>query len=90
MLMAAAITAQERPMPEKVYAHLDRNCYAAGETIWLKGYVEDAKASGGTSRFLYAELLDADGKTILRSKIRQGRDGFAGYLELPDSLKTGN
>lgn len=90
MLMAATITAQERPMPEKVYAHLDRNCYAAGETIWLKGYVEDAKASGGTSRFLYAELLDADGKTILRSKIRQGRDGFAGYLELPDSLKTGN
>lgn len=90
LLTAATLTAQERPVPEKVYAHLDRNCYAAGETIWLKGYVENAKDSGETSRFLYAELLDADGKTVLRSKIRQGREGFAGHLDLPDSLLTGN
>ena len=28
--------------PEKVYLHFDRSCYTAGETIWFKGWVQEA------------------------------------------------
>ncbi len=28
--------------PEKEYVHLDRTYFAAGETLWLKGYVVSA------------------------------------------------
>ena len=45
--------AQSLEGPEKVYVHLDRTFFAAGETIWLKGYVENALPAADTSRFLY-------------------------------------
>ena len=28
--------------PEKVYLHFDRSCYKAGETVWFKGWVQEA------------------------------------------------
>lgn len=76
--------------PEKVFVHVDRTYFAAGETIWLKGYVESALPAADTSRFLYVELLDAErGESVLRSKIRCGEEGFAGHLDLPEDLKGG-
>ena len=78
-------------MPEKVYVHLDRTCYAVGETMWLAGYVENALPAAETSRYLYVELLDPErGEALLRTKVKRGGDGFAGHLDLPDSLASGN
>lgn len=82
--------AQSVAGPEKVYVHLDRTFFAVGETIWLKGYVENALPAADTSRFLYVELLDAEkGESVLRSKIRRGADGFAGHVDLPETLQGG-
>ena len=78
---------------EKVYVHLDRTYYAAGETAWLKAYVEDApsRETAAASRFLYVELLEPEsGTALLRTKIKQGPDGLAGHLDLPDTLHSGN
>ena len=78
---------------EKVYVHLDRTYYAAGETAWLKAYVEDVQSrdTATASRFLYVELLDpADGAALLRTKIKGGPDGLSGHLDLPDTLHSGN
>lgn len=76
--------------PEKVFVHLDRTYFAAGETIWMKGYVESIAPVPDTSRFLYVELLDGEsGETALRNKIRMSQDGFAGYLDLPENLEGG-
>ena len=78
---------------EKVYVHLDRTYYAAGETAWLKAYVEDAPSrdTAGTSRFLYVELLEPEsGTALLRTKIKAGPDGLAGHLDFPDTLHSGN
>ena len=85
------VRAQEPLVPEKVYVHLDRTCYAVGETVWLAGYVENALPGADTSRFLYVELLDPErGEALLRTKVKRGADGFAGHLDLPDSLASGN
>ena len=78
-------------VPEKVYVHLDRTCFAAGETMWLAGYVENALPEADTSRFLYAELTGPDGgEALVRTKIKRGRRGFEGHLDIPDSLASGD
>ena len=78
---------------EKVYVHMDRTYYAAGETAWLKAYVEDVQDadSSSASRFLYVELLDlAGGTPLLRTKIKEGPDGLSGHFDFPDTLHSGN
>ena len=77
--------------PEKVYLHYDRSCYVAGETIWFKGWVQEAsgRSSLPQSNILYAELLDGRGEAVIRVKIKRTEDGFPGCLELPEDLESG-
>lgn len=91
LLCGATVSlAQKGPVPEKVYVHLDRTYFAIGETVWLKGYVENALPSADTSRFLYVELVGGkDDDAVLRSKIRLGEEGFAGHLDLPEDMQGG-
>ncbi|MBO4476157.1 MAG: hypothetical protein J5737_05515 [Bacteroidales bacterium] len=78
--------------PEKVYLHFDRTCYTAGESIWFKGWVQDASRNSclPPSNFLYAEVLNDSGEAVVRVKIKRSGDGFPGCIELPDNLKTGD
>lgn len=87
---AGALQAQPVMVAEQVYVHLDRTYFAAGETIWLKGYVDDVLPDEYASLYLYVELLKpGKGEAVLRAKIRRGEDGFAGHLDLPDDLPGG-
>lgn len=89
LMLSCAAFAQ--PYPEKVYVHLDRTFFAAGETIWLKAYVEDELPDEYASLFLYVELLEQGKKeAVLRAKIRRGEEGFAGHLDLPEELPGGH
>ena len=78
--------------PEKVYLHIDRTCYTAGENIWFKAWVRDASdyTMLPRSKFVYAEVLDEKGDAVARVKIKRSKDGFPGCIELPPSLETGN
>ena len=78
--------------PEKVYLHFDRCCYTAGETLWFKGWVQEASRLSALppSNFLYAEVLDAQGAAVVRVKIKRTRGAFPGCIELPDNLATGD
>lgn len=78
--------------PEKVYLHFDRSCYTAGETIWFKGWVQEASSLSvlPPSNFIYAEVLDSRGEAVVRVKIKRTDDGFPGCIELPDNLETGD
>jgi len=90
LLAALPAAAQLNTAPEKVFVHIDRTYYAAGETMWLRGYVEPAAKVAEPSRFLYVELLETErGEAIVRVKVKQGRDGFAGHLDIPDTLASG-
>ncbi len=77
--------------PEKVYLHFDRSCYTAGETIWFRGWIQEASALSllPPSNFLYAELLDGRGEVVVRVKIKRTNDAFPGCMDLPDNLETG-
>ena len=78
--------------PEKVYLHFDRSCYTAGETLWFKGWVQDASQLSALppSNFIYAEILDGSGEAVVRVKIKRADDGFPGCIEIPDNLETGD
>lgn len=78
--------------PEKIYAHIDRTCYTAGENIWFKGWIADASVNSQMplSNFIYAELLDEKGVAQSRVKIKRKGDGFPGCLDIPESAETGN
>ena len=90
LFLAGSAKGQVAYAPEKVFVHLDRTYFAAGETMWMKGYVESAVPVPDTSRFLYVELLDEKGEARLRSKIRfSPEEGFAGHLDLPDDISGG-
>ena len=90
-LLPGRVQAQSALSPDKVYVQLDRTYFAAGETIWMKGYVEQIVPVPDSSRYLYVELLDGNkGNVAYRHKIRYGADGFAGYLDLPEEMAGGH
>lgn len=83
---------KQAPIQEKVYLHLDNNCYFKGDTIWYKAYVVKAGDLTYTdmSRILYVELVSPDGLVVERQSVVVSPDGFScGDFELKDSLYSG-
>ena len=75
---------------ERVRLACDRSLYAAGETIWMRGWISDVDGDALTSKFLYVELLrDGVGGVERRVKLKERRGMFFGQLELPDDLESG-
>ena len=77
---------------EKVYLHLDNNCYFAGDTIWYKAYVVRADDHRPTdmSRILYVELLNEQGYLVERQQLVVDYEGQAnGQFALNDSAWAG-
>ena len=90
--------------PEKVYLHTDREVYCVGDTIWFKGYLENAAqtAEFPTCNYLYVELIssmvqknvnlgrDLETEAVrVRVKVKRRDDGFVGWIAVPDNLNTG-
>ena len=78
---------------EKVFVHTDRDCYAAGDTLWFRAYLSDfaTNKSASRSRFVYLELHDnARDNLVSRIKVKADSDSvFAGYLPLGKALRRG-
>ncbi len=77
---------------EKIYLHLDNNCYFLGDTIWYKAYVVTADNLQPTnlSRLLYVELLNSDGFVVERQHVIVSNNGkTCGQFALTDSLYSG-
>ena len=76
---------------EKVYLHFDKPFYIPGETIWYKAYLVNTAGNipSSLSKIIYTELLDKNGKVIIRQILKAG-NGFAnGEFLLPESLLQG-
>ena len=83
---------QHAPVQEKVYLHLDNQCYFKGDTIWYKAYVVRADNLTYTdmSRILYVELVSPDGMVVERQNIIISPDGYSdGNFALQDSIYSG-
>ena len=75
---------------EQVQMHCDRSLYAAGETIWMRGWITEKDGETPTSKFLYVELLrDGMESVEKRIKIKERNGMFFGQMELPDDLDSG-
>lgn len=76
---------------EKVYLHIDRSAYFAGDDLWFKAYLVDASdlLLTGHSSNLHVELISPSG-TITESQILKLNGGLSkGDFHLPADLKTG-
>ena len=83
---------EDAPVQEKVYLHLDNNCYYKGDDIWYKAYVVRADDHQYTdmSRLLYVELVSPDGMLVERQTVVISPDGNGqGSFNLTDSLYSG-
>lgn len=76
---------------EKVFLHLDNNCYFAGDTIWFKAYVTrtDSRKPSALSGVLYVELLNPEGYLYERQLIRLQQGQGRGSIALTDSAYGG-
>jgi TonB-dependent SusC/RagA subfamily outer membrane receptor len=81
----------DRPV-EKVYLHLDKPYYTAGEDIWLKAYVTigtEHKLSA-YSTILNVELIDERDSIKQAIKLQLTAGTASGDFALPDTLHEGN
>ena len=81
---------KELPL-EKIYLHLDKSFYAAGESIWFKAYLMDGRTHTPTalSEVVYVELIGPSG-TIISKNVLKTKDGSAaGDFELSDVPLSG-
>lgn len=83
---------QEGVRSEKLWLHTDRSVYRGGDRIWMKGYLVDAVTLRPEvlSRFIYVELTDRRGRTVIRRKFVLGDGGFRGDMSLPIDIEPGN
>ncbi|MBE9512035.1 MAG: hypothetical protein IMY71_14295 [Bacteroidetes bacterium] len=76
---------------EKIYLHFDKPFYIPGETIWYKAYLVNATGNipSSLSKIIYTELVDRDGKILIRQTLKTS-DGFThGDFLLPEFLAPG-
>ena len=77
---------------EKVHLHLDKPYYAAGDNIWFKAYVADARTSqpAEESNILYVELINELDSVHTQLRIPMQNGISWGDFKLADTLVEGN
>lgn len=77
---------------EKVYLHLDKPYYAAGDTIWLKAYVTiDKHQPSGLSNIVYIDITNSQDSVSAFIKLPVVNGIASGSIPLPSvDFKQGN
>lgn len=88
----ANFSLMERIPKEKLYLHLDKPFYGAGEKIWFKGYLVNATThqDNSQSNFIITELINHSDSIVERKKIRRDSLGFHNAFTLPATLPAGD
>ena len=88
----ANFSLMERIPKEKLYLHLDKPFYGAGEKIWFKGYLVNATThqDNSQSNFIITELINRSDSIMERKKIRRDSLGFHNAFTLPATLPAGD
>ncbi len=85
-------TYHSQHIKEKIYLHLDKNDYSAGETIWFKLYCSTAPFNylSNMSKIANVELISPTNKIIKSIKIPITLGLSIGDFNLPDTLEEGS
>ena len=88
----ANFSLMERIPKEKLYLHLDKPFYGAGEKIWFTGYLVNAitHQDNAQSNFIITELINRSDSIVERKKIRRDSLGFHNAFTLPATLPAGD
>ncbi len=76
---------------QKVYLHLDKLAYQAGETLWYRAYLVDARTHkpDTISKNLIVELVNSFGQISMIQQLKLSRGFSNGDFMLPDTLPEG-
>jgi hypothetical protein len=76
---------------EKVYLHLDKPFYLAGDTIWFKAYLQNdlPLLADSLSQVLYVELIHPEKFVVKQLLLRVENGVAAGDFILTDTLSSG-
>jgi hypothetical protein len=79
-------------LQEKLFVHIDRNSYIAGDIMWFKIYCLDAANDQllMLSKVAYIEIVNKDQQPVLQAKIALESGTGSGSLSLPASMKSDN
>ncbi|WP_229311489.1 hypothetical protein [Larkinella rosea] len=83
---------RNRALQEKLFVHIDRTFYVAGELMWFKiNYVDGSFHKPlSLSKVTYLEVLDKENRPVLQTKVAMAAGGGYGSLFLPTTLASGN
>ena len=83
---------QETTFTERILLHSNKSFFVCGETIWYKIYLVEANTNQlvNTSKVVYVEIMNEEGKSILQSKIEMTDGTGYGSLFIPFSMQSGN
>lgn len=73
---------------EKLYLHFDRPYYNPGETIWFKAYIFAANLPSEISKTVYADLIDENGKVLLRRISPVVMSSASAAFDIPATLTS--
>ncbi len=81
-----------RRLQEKVFVHLDRVFYVAGETAWFKVYLVDGYIHhpSNSSKVAYVEILDETNQPLIQTKVSLMNGVGHGNVVFPAALSSGN
>ncbi|GGB26062.1 hypothetical protein GCM10011511_57520 [Puia dinghuensis] len=91
-LQASFIRYQSQAPREKLFVHVDKTFYLAGETLWFKIYAVDASSDipDSLSAVSYVELIDRDQKAVLQEKVQLRNGKGDGYFRIAPSIRSGH
>lgn len=83
---------QQSNLREKLFVHINKSFYEAGEILWFKVYCTDAASNKplGLSKVAYVELTDDNHAAVVQTMVAL-KDGMgSGSVYLPFSLNSGH
>lgn len=83
---------QEGNYREKVFLHVNKNIFVAGEICWFKTYCVEGYTNKlhDFSKIAYVEILDKKNITVLQAKINLINGCGSGSFYIPNNIASGN
>jgi len=82
---------REVALKENLFIHTDRDSYNHGDTLWLKGYINEFSSGmpSEISQTVYVDIIDQNNQKILSQEFYNDQGKIEGAFNLPNDLDDG-